>query len=91
MTSLPQFTPPTLVRPNYQQVYDYRLTNAGINIYRVGREVLEISLAEFADFMGLDFVDATWLLAEPDEDFSYYCGRISDYISSLEISNQETI
>lgn len=82
---------PPIVRPNYQQVYDYRLTNAGINIYRTDRPVLEISLAEFAEFQGWDFVDAMWYLSDPDEDFSYYCSRISDFISYLEDSKQETI
>lgn len=90
MTSLPK-TIPTIVRPNYQGVIDYRLTNSGINIYRTDRPVLEISLAEFAEFMGWDFVEAMWYLSDPDEDLSYYCGRISDYISYLEDSKQETI
>lgn len=90
MTSLPK-TIPTLVRPNYQGVIDYRLTNSGLNIYRVGREVLEISLAEFAEYMNMDFIECMYRVADPDEEFSYYCGRISDYISSLEISSQETI
>lgn len=89
MTSNPKTIPQ--VRPNYQGVYDYRLTNAGINVYRHGRDVLHLSLAEFAEFQGWDFVDAIWYLTEPDEDFSYYCGRISDYISHLEDSKQETI
>lgn len=91
MTSLPKFTTPTIVRPNYQGVYDYRISNSGLNVYRQDREVLHLSLAEFAEYMNWDFVDAMWYLSDPDEDFSYYCERISDYISSLEISNQETI
>lgn len=81
----------TLVRPNYQGVYDYRLTNSGINVYRHGRPILEISLAEFSDFMGWDFVEAIWYMSDPDEDFSYYCSRISDYISGEEAIKNETI
>ena len=90
MTSLPQFIP-TIVRPNYQGVYDYRITNSGLKIFRTDRPVLEITIAEFAEFQGWEFTDALWYLSDPDEDFSYYCGRISDYISSLEDLKQETI
>lgn len=82
---------PTILRPNYQGVIDYRLTNSGLNVYRVDRPVLEISLAEFAEFMNMDLIECFFLVSEPDEDFSYYCGRISDYISYLEDSKQETI
>lgn len=90
MTSLPK-TIPTIVRPNYQGVYDYRITNSGLKVFRTDRTVLEITIAEFAEWIGWDFTDALWYLSDPDEDFSYYCSRISDFISYLEDSKQETI
>lgn len=79
---------PPIVRPNYWGLTDYRLTNDEINLYVDDKLYRPICFFDFSDFMGWDILEATDRLTEPDEDFSYYLGRMSDYLSQTTPENQ---